>query len=544
VYTKGTPANIFYSKSSDYGVTWLETQLTNDATYVQTNPSIAIYNTDKIIVTWDGKHSGSTTYTQIRFKVFDGLDWGSIQNHTVSTDGHQSNPVLATDGITVHMIWSGISASTFSQIRYSSFGGTIFSSITEITANASAILYTSPSIAVYNQNIHIVFARSNGDSIWYWKYNGVAWGSNTSWTESNNSEEAPCITMLNENPLVTWIDNDYLGGTIHALLFKEFKNSTWQTTSVIDNTGYSQITNCTIGIIQNNIWILAAFQEANLQVERYIRIGDTWQPKTQLTTDATNKNNINLLENSSTYTNSAYIYYDATTLKFSSDSNNISKLTVADLNIVKKLEYISDTFLSDHVKTTYPMWTKFINAFAQYLDTSFWKNTINITDNLDYNKIYPELLESFVTQYISSFFNANKYGLTDANKRHFISINKIIAGMKGNINSYDFLFKYLKDMDMESEGGSKIVEAFDILLEENENWGSTNYYDGTYVYDGTINYDGGDQYSYKLTVDQNQGVIQDLIDVLHPIGLLVVFELLLDTTENQRITDIFELVIS
>ena len=550
VYTKGSLSNIYISKSTDYGVTWTETQLSTETTYNQIEPTIAIYDTNKIIVVWEGKHSGSTSYTQIRYIVFDGSTWGSVLNMTTSSDGHQTNPVLSFDGINTQLIWSGITATTYSQVRHSFWNSFVWASITDITSNASAIIYQAPSITTLGTVIHVVFAQSDGDGITYWKYNGSSWGASVAWTEGNDTEQTPCITMLVNDPVVVWIDTDYLLGGFYATLYKSYNGSSWDATVAIEDSAYTGTENVSIGIEDGNPLVLASFQETNTQVEHLTKISGAWTGLTEITISAFDKTNISIIEQSSTYLNKGFIYVSNSILKYFGDSVGVLQPSGTELNLEKKLQYVSHTFQSDYINEEFPTWQLFLNAFAEYLDQSLYDYSTNLTDNLDYNKIYSQLLDSFVTQYFGAFIDSNKYSLTDANKKHFLSISKMIAGMKGNKESFDFLFKYLKNINVtDTEGGSTSVNEYNIIYNEDESWWDivTHFYDGTYLYDGSITYSGTEsalQYTYEFTIDDNQAVIESLLDTLHPLGLFYIFNRLMTYTEDVSCGDSLTITIT
>src|SRR3990167_4458344 len=71
---------IYYDKSTNGGETWVETAITSGV-YHQTNPSIAIDSNDYIHIVWYGRHSGSSTYYQIRYILNNG-SWQAIENLT------------------------------------------------------------------------------------------------------------------------------------------------------------------------------------------------------------------------------------------------------------------------------------------------------------------------------------------------------------------------------------------------------------------------------------------------------------------------------
>jgi hypothetical protein len=67
------------------------TDLTAEGTYQQLMPGISFDKDGKTYVFWHGRHSGSTTYTQIRSRTYSG-SWGSIVNETSPGTADQKYP--------------------------------------------------------------------------------------------------------------------------------------------------------------------------------------------------------------------------------------------------------------------------------------------------------------------------------------------------------------------------------------------------------------------------------------------------------------------
>ena len=86
-----TKYKVYYGKSTDEGVNWATTQLSEDE-YQNYFPSIAVDSNDYLHVAWYGRHAGSTSYYQIRYIKYT-TSWGSIENLT-SASGSQLHSVL------------------------------------------------------------------------------------------------------------------------------------------------------------------------------------------------------------------------------------------------------------------------------------------------------------------------------------------------------------------------------------------------------------------------------------------------------------------
>jgi len=187
VYTYITGANrqIFYSKSTDGGQTWTETQLTNDA-YDQIRPTMAIDSNNNIYVAWHGKSANSTGFFQIRFIKFSNGSWSGVTDLTSGNYNQQFATMAVDSQSNVHIAWHGTTAGAPSntQIRYIKYSNGGWGSITEITSNAT---YTQnrPFVAVdYNDNVHIVWygwnvAHVDRNQVRYIKYSNGSWSGIT-----------------------------------------------------------------------------------------------------------------------------------------------------------------------------------------------------------------------------------------------------------------------------------------------------------------------------------------------------------------------------
>jgi len=90
-YCKSATSTVLYQIGYIlYNGSWqAETDLTSDATYSQYSPSIAVDSNDYLHVVWYGRHSGSTTFSQIRYLLNNG-SWQAIVNLT-SDDAEDNN---------------------------------------------------------------------------------------------------------------------------------------------------------------------------------------------------------------------------------------------------------------------------------------------------------------------------------------------------------------------------------------------------------------------------------------------------------------------
>lgn len=190
----------------------------------------------------------------------------------------------------------------------------------------------------------------------------------------------------------------------------------------------------------------------------------------------------------------------------------------------KKLAHVVETMILPFIKDRFPKWEEFIKGYYQYLDQSFFDKIINIEKNNNPFEIYSELVDDYLNNYFKDVINIEKYGLTDQNKRLYISLSKFIAGMRGNQNGFNFLFKSLTDFRFPSESGDIDIDKISVKYREDESWWST-----------------GQPYTYRFVLDQSYEVMKELIESIHPAGFIFEFVTGIFFEEEQSIEDLISM---
>jgi len=162
----------------------------------------------------------------------------------------------------------------------------------------------------------------------------------------------------------------------------------------------------------------------------------------------------------------------------------------------KKLEYIAENLVPDHMIDDYPKYLDFIKVFLRYLDQNQINKSLYITDNNDTDTVFTELLDDYLNNYFKDVVNLDKYGLTDDNKRIYLALHKLITNLKGNKQVFDFLFKSLTDFEIVDDGSE--IGSLDIGYSETE----------------------GVDYTYTFEVDADYDLVRDLVERVHPAGFL------------------------
>lgn len=158
-----TNAGIVYTKSVDGGSNWnANTDIAETATYFQEELAIAIDSNDYIHLVFTGKHSGSSTYFQLRYRKYTD-SWQSIENLT-SDNANKRFPGIAIDGNNyIHTIFE--QEGTYYHIKYIKYTDSWQSVESVTTGNYQ---HYRPSISVDDDDkIYVVFYGYHAGSTTY-----------------------------------------------------------------------------------------------------------------------------------------------------------------------------------------------------------------------------------------------------------------------------------------------------------------------------------------------------------------------------------------
>lgn len=204
----GSYDQVYYSKSTDNGETWSQTQLTSDS-YNQELPSLCIDSNDYLHVTWCGLYAGSPTIIQLRYvkSVTQGASWGDIENLTSeSYNQFTAPPSIAVDsGNVVHIVWTGQhdGRPTIHQVRYIKNNGS-WSGITNITDEA--LIQREPALAIdSNDYLHVSW---KGTGLVYRRFTS-SWQTPVTIYNPGYTQQIPCIAIdSSDNVHVVWFGQD------------------------------------------------------------------------------------------------------------------------------------------------------------------------------------------------------------------------------------------------------------------------------------------------------------------------------------------------
>jgi hypothetical protein len=284
----GSYEQIYYAKSTDGGQTWTETALTS-GNYYQLEPSIAVDSNDYIHITWYGYHSGSTGYTQIRYRKYT-TSWQTIENLT-SGNYDQFSPFIAIDSNNyIHISWYGVysGSTSYTQIRYRKYT-TSWQTIENLTSGNYNQDY--PSIAIdSNDYIHITWEGYHSGSATYYQIRYIKY--TTSWqtienlTSGNYYQFSPSIAIdSNDYIHISWYGKHSGSATYYQLRYVKYTTS-WQTIENLTSENYRQYSP-SIAIDGNNYvhisWYGRHSGSTGYEQIRYIKYTTSWQTIENLT---------------------------------------------------------------------------------------------------------------------------------------------------------------------------------------------------------------------------------------------------------------------
>jgi archaellum component FlaF (FlaF/FlaG flagellin family) len=286
-----TKYNIYCAESYDNGQTWTKTLLINDSSFNQYNPSIAIDGNDYTYVVWQGAF-GADRGTKIRYCIKKGT-WGKPQNVTAIVGNYnQVYPAIAVDSTNnLHVVWQGMhsGSTTFNQIRYSKYSSS-WSAPINITTVSTTGQY-APSIAIdSNDYVHVVWygqpASLTANTIRYSKYT-TSWSAPINISNEGLPQEHPSIAIdKNDYIHVVW-DGNHAGSIIYyQIRYSYYKPSVWSKPVNLTSasaTQYSPSISIPANISLHVVWYGGLSIASPTTQIRYTRHYSTWSTPKNLT---------------------------------------------------------------------------------------------------------------------------------------------------------------------------------------------------------------------------------------------------------------------
>ena len=212
----------------------------------------------------------------------------------------------------------------------------------------------------------------------------------------------------------------------------------------------------------------------------------------------------------------------------------------------KKIQYIVDNLIGDSIDFQFPKYKELIRSYLKFLDLTSIKTTLNILNNNNINTVYDEYVDSYLENLFNGVIDLNKYGLTNANKKRFLQLSRILNNLKGNRKSFDFLFRTFTNIQVAQDDIQLDIDKIVVDYLEDESWWLptiANFYDGSIDYDGS-NTHGTDfqrPFTYQFLIDQSRETMLPLIRTVHPAGFNYEFLLQAVFEDEQEMSDEIEM---
>jgi len=230
---------IYYKRSTDEGTTWeSDNRLTyNNAS--SSSPSIAVSNSNIHVVWNDNRDENYEIY--YKRSTNGGINWGVDIRLTIAS-ASSSSPSIAVSNSNIHVVWYDDRDGNF-EIYYlqSIDGGSTWRTENRLTEDSGYSVF--PSVAVSGSNVHIVWMDlRNGPPDIYYKRStdgGTTWQIDTDLPGYHSNAWSPSITVAESNIHLVWNDWRYEGIEIYYKRSTD-KGTTWENdTRLTDDNTYS-----------------------------------------------------------------------------------------------------------------------------------------------------------------------------------------------------------------------------------------------------------------------------------------------------------------
>lgn len=210
------------------------------------------------------------------------------------------------------------------------------------------------------------------------------------------------------------------------------------------------------------------------------------------------------------------------------------------MNLKRRLRQIIDSKIPEYYYKRYPYLIQFIYGFVDFIDQECAKDIMNLTENLDPDKINDKFLDDYFEQYCKNLIDPESYQLTDENKRLFLSISKLLYNNKGKKLSFDIALKYLTRFFVYSD--DNYVETLDYeLIEDAENWYSYRWYPPGSGTPQELAYRNA--FTYTIEGDFRRSLIASMIEQLNPVGFGAEYRFPMSQTEEFHVADALEVAL-
>jgi hypothetical protein len=431
---QGDRIDIFYKKSNDRGNTWSEIQRLTDNAFHSVDCSVAVNNSN-IHVVWNDYRDSTCIYCyngEIYYKVShdNGSNWSEDIRLTYNNN-RSYEPNIAIHRNNIHVAWKDYRNGA-AEIYYKKSNDSGYNWSEDIRLTNDTTPSYSPAIAVYNNNVHVVWEDIGRKHEIYYKKsidNGKTWTDYILLSHGKDDSKLASIAADNKNIHVVW--QDYRDDNYEIYYKRSIDNGkTWEKEKRLTfskNDSY----NPKIDVFKDNIHVIWREKINENQVICYKRSndnGETWENEIELTDKNNNSHAPSLSVNKEKIHLTWQDYMDTTKILYmkkinypptvnSLDFSNISSDNInnkiisvygedkednkSDLLCIVQYKIdsnewieINTTFKDDHWKATFSQteitYKNTLNLRAKLTDTvgessNWYEQQINIKENNNKN---------------------------------------------------------------------------------------------------------------------------------------------------------------
>lgn len=286
---------IYYKRSSDYGLTWGTDIRLTYSTYLHycILPSVAVLDSTVHVVWADYMNSANAQYQIYYARSTDkGVTW--MPDIRLVEDTTSTYPSIAASASLLHFVWADWRDQTYQEIYYkrSTDWGATWSLDTRLTFDSSEAKY--PTVAASGSGVHVTWRDYRDDGILYSEIYykgstdfGITWGSDTRLTmDSVWTDCHPTIAASGPNIHLVWDDNKDL---CLELYYRHSTNmgSSWSPTTRLTFDPDWSITPCiaSSGSNVHLVWWDGRDHNYEIYYKNSSNNGTTWSSDTRLTYD-------------------------------------------------------------------------------------------------------------------------------------------------------------------------------------------------------------------------------------------------------------------
>ncbi len=281
---------LYYKHSSDFGLTWSSDRKLSFGSTGIYRPAICV-NRNNVIIVWEDSRDGSEIFFK---KSTDcGLNWGA--DTRITFDPYNSLfPSVCANNNFIHVVWGDTRTDNSGDIFYkrSTDNGITWSNDLRFTDTQNGNYY--PSISISGTNVHVIWEdRRNGQSgeMYYRRStdNGASWENEVRLTNNPSNSWMPALSVNGANIQIAWLDHRTGSFEVYNK-FSTDNGITWSTDTKVTN-GFSFTFYGSVSIFNKGNMVFLSWPDSRsgneeIYFNNSTNNGSTWSTDQRLTNSA------------------------------------------------------------------------------------------------------------------------------------------------------------------------------------------------------------------------------------------------------------------